>query len=208
MYPSPELAMNHVNVRFLILLLAISFSACAHAASSYHGFMTFDNGSVSLKNGTVVIKVKGHEKARVGGDGRLSIGGNEVALSPQEQVALARYNASALAFTDRAKDLGLESADFALHTLGQVFRSVFDGTTDQVGEDAERGSKVIEAKAETLCKRMDDWRLAQDAAAQAVPEFKPYAVIGPDDTKDCFVDSKGPKDPAPAIPDPSPRIPS
>ncbi|MFI4979435.1 MAG: DUF2884 family protein [Nevskiales bacterium] len=200
--------MNHVNVRFLILLLSLSFSACAHAASNYHGFMTFGSGSVSLKNGAVVIKVKGHEKARVSGEGKLSIGGNDVTLSPQEQVALARYNASALVFTDKAKDLGMESADFALHTLGQVFKGVFDGTTDQASEEADRGGKVIEAKAKMLCKRMDDWRLAQDVAAQAVPEFKPYAVIGPDDTRDCFVDSRDPRDAAPDMPDPSPRIPS
>jgi hypothetical protein len=198
--------MNHINARFLILLLAISFSACAHAASSHHGFMIFDNGGISLKNGSVVIKAKGHDKARVNGEGKLSIGGNDVAVSPQGQAALARYNASALVFTDRAKDLGLESADFALHTLGQVFKGVFTGTTDQASEEAEQGGKVIEAKARMLCKRMDDWHLAQDAVVQAVPEFKPYAVIGADDAKDCFVDSKDPKDAAPDMPDPSSRI--
>ena len=182
--------MNHATARLLILLLAISFSACGHAASSHHGYMVFDSGSVSLKNGAVVIKVKGHEQARVNGDGKLSIGGSEVRLSPQAQVALAKYNADALVFTDQAKDLGLESADFALHTIGQVFKGILHGTADQAGQEADQGSKVIEAKAQLLCLRMDQWRLAQDAAAQLAPEFKPYAVIGANDAKDCFTDSK------------------
>ena len=182
--------MNHTNARFVILLLAISFSACGHAASSHHGYMVFDNGSVSLKNGAVVIKVKGHDQARVTGDGKLSIGGADVTVSPQAQLALAKYNADALVFTDQAKDLGLESADFALHTIGQVFKGILHGTADQAGQEADQGSKVIEAKAQLLCLRMDQWRLAQDAAAQLAPEFKPYAVIGANDAKDCFTDSK------------------
>ena len=182
--------MNHATARLLILLLAISFSACGHAASSHHGYMLFDSGSVSLKNGAVVVKVKGHDQARVNGDGKLSIGGSEVRLSPQAQVALAKYNAEALVFTDQAKDLGLESADFALHTIGQVFKGILHGTADQAGQEADQGSKVIEAKAQLLCQRMDQWRLAQDAAAQLAPEFKPYAVIGANDAKNCFTDSK------------------
>jgi len=196
--------MNHATARFVILLLAISFSACGHAASSHHGFMFFDKGSVSLKNGAVVIKIKGHDQARVTGDGKLSIGGTDVTVSPQAQLALAKYNADALVFTDQAKDLGLQSADFALHTIGQVFNGILHGTTDQIGEEADQGSKVIEAKARLLCQRMDEWRLAQDAAAQVVPEFRPYAVIGADDAKDCFVDSKEP----PAKSGLNPQIPS
>ncbi len=195
--------MNHVNARFLILLLAISFSACSHAASSHHGFVFFDSGAVSLKNGTVVIKLKGHDQARVTGEGKLSIGGTEVPVSPRAQVALAKYNASAVVFTDQAKNLGVESADFALHTIGQVFKGIVHGTADQAGEEADQGAKVIEAKAALLCQRMNEWRLAQDAAAQAAPEFRPYAVIGADDTRDCDV---GSKDPLPAKSDANPQI--
>jgi hypothetical protein len=184
--------MNHVNARFLILLLAISFSACSHAASSHHGFAIFDNGAVSLKHGTVVIKLKGHDQARVTGEGKLSIGGTEVAVSPQAQVALARYNAGAVVFTDQAKSLGVDSADFALHTIGQTFKGILHGNTDQVGDEADQGAKLIEAKARLLCQRMDEWRAAQDAAAQVVPEFKPYAVISADQTRDCDTDAPDP----------------
>ena len=194
--------MNHVNARFVILLLAISFSACGHAASAHHGFAVFDFGAITLKNGNVVIKVKGHDKARVGSDGKLSIGGNEVAVSPPAQAALARYNADAVVFTEQAKNLGLDSADFALHTIGQVFKGIFDGSADQAGKEADQGSQVIEARARLLCRRMDEWRQAQDAAAAAVPEFRPYAVISQDQARNCVDDS----DSAPARSAATPQI--
>jgi hypothetical protein len=193
--------MNHINARFLVLLLAISFSAGVHAASSSHGFMLFDSGAVSLKNGSVVIKIKGHDRARVSGEGKLSIGGADVAVTPQAQAALAQYNADGVAFTDQAKDLGVESADFALHTIGQVFKGLLHGTADEAGSEADRGAQVIDAKARLLCQRLDEWRKAQDAAAQAVPEFKPYAVIDADEARECDADSKD-SPPAPSTSSP------
>ena len=193
--------MNHINARFLFLLLAISFSACVHAASSRHGFLLFDSGAVSLKNGNVVIKIKGHDRAQVSGEGKLNIGGADVAVTPQAQAALAQYNADGVAFTDQAKDLGVESADFALHTIGQVFKGLLHGTADEAGSEADRGAQVIDAKARLLCQRLDEWRKAQDAAAQAVPEFRPYAVIGADEARECAADWKD-SPPAPSASNP------
>jgi len=193
--------MNHINARFLALLLAISFSTCVHAASSRHGFLLFDSGTVSLKNGNVVIKIKGHDRAQVSGEGKLNIGGADVAVTPQAQAALAQYDAEGVAFTDQAKDLGVESADFALHTLGQVFKGLLHGTADEAGSEADRGAQAIDAKARLLCRRLDEWRQAQDAAAQAVPEFKPYAVIGADEVRDCDADGKD-SPPAPSVSSP------
>jgi len=184
--------MNHINARFLILLLVISISACGHAVSGHHGFMMFDSGVVTLKSGNVVIKVKGHDRAQVSGEGKLNIGGADVPVTPQAQAALAQYNAEGVAFTDQAKDLGLESADFALHTIGQMFKGLLHGTADEAGQQADQGAQVIEAKARQLCQRMEDWRRVQDAAAAAAPEFKPYAVIDADAARDCYVESNKP----------------
>jgi len=190
--------MNHITARLLALLLLISVSACDHAASNHNVHINLGVSGVSLKNGAVVIKLKGHDQARVNGAGQLSIGGADVAVSPQAQAALARYNASAVAFNDQAVDLGMEGADFALHTIGQVFEGLFNGTTDQAGKAAERGGKVLEARAKVLCQTMEQWRQAQDAAAIAAPQFRPYAVITADDAKDCFVDDS--RDPPPSDP--------
>ncbi len=167
--------------------VAVPLVACGHPHTSA-GFVHFDGGGISLKNGTVVIKLKGQDTAHVSGDGQLRIGDRDIAVSPQARAALSRYNASALGFTDQAVNLGVDSADFALHTIGQVFDGLLHGTADQVGKDAEQGGRDIEAKARALCQRMDEWRLAQDAAAAAAPEFRPYALITASDTDQCTVD--------------------
>lgn len=168
-------------------VVALPLMACSHPAEG-HGFVHFDGGGgISLRNGSVVIKAKGHDTARVSGDGGLRIGDDEVAVSPRGQAALRRYNADAQQFTDEAVDLGLHSADFALHTIGQVFAGLLDGSTDHASREAERGSQVIEAQARALCERLQDLRQAQDAAADAVPEFRPYALIRNQDTDDCYV---------------------
>jgi len=164
--------------------VALPLLACSHPAEG-HGFVNFKNGAISLRNGSVLIKVKGRDTARVSGAGALRIGDVEVAVPPQGQAALGRYNATAQVFTDQAVNLGLDSADFALHTLGQVFDGLLRGSTDHASREAEQGSRAIEARAQALCARMQDWRLAQDAAAAAVPEFRPYAVIRGSDTDDC-----------------------
>lgn len=177
--------MHHINIRFVALLLALTFSACGHAAAAHNGFAVFDNGNIVLKKGTVVIKLRGHDRARVDGAGRLSIGGSEVALSSPAQQALARYNADAVAFDQQARRLGLDSAGFALHTIGQVFQGVLQGNADQAGREADRGSQVIEARARLLCQSMEQWRQAQDAAVALAPEFRPYAVISREQGSNC-----------------------
>jgi hypothetical protein len=185
---------------FFTAAVAVPLVACGHPHTGA-GFVHFDGGGISLKNGAVLIKLKGQDTAHVSGDGQLRIGDRDIAVSPQARAALSRYDAAALGFTDQAVSLGLDSADFALHTMGQVFSGLLHGSTDQAGKDAEQGSRNIEAKAKALCQRMDEWRLAQDAAAAAAPEFRPYALIKARDTDDCTVsdhDDQTPEKPAPA----------
>lgn len=167
--------------------VAVPLLACSHPAEG-HGFVHFERRGISLRNGSVVIKVKGHDTARVSGAGGLRIGDADIAVSPQGQAALGRYNATAQILTDQAMNLGLDSADFALHTIGQMFEGLLQGAPDRAGREAEQGSRVIEARARALCQRMQEWRLAQDAAAEAVPEFRPYAVIRAEDIEDCRAD--------------------
>lgn len=184
----------------LAAAVVVPLTACGHGRGGA-GYMQFSSGSISLKNGAVLVKSRDHGKARVESDGSLQVGGEPVKLTPQGQAALARYNATALAFTDQALNLGMESADFALHTIGEVFNGLVNGNPDQAGKEADRGGWALEQKAKALCARMDQWRQAQDAAALAVPEFRPYAVIVTRDTQDCFVSSEEKaRDAGPAAP--------
>ena len=171
--------------------VAATLAACGHSGSGNGGGIHFDRGGISLKNGSVLIKVKGQDTAHVSGDGHLRIGDKEVAVSPAAQAALARYNADALGFTGQAVGLGLDSADFALHSVGQMFNGLLQGKPEEAGKQVEQGGQAIEAKARVLCQRLQDWRQAQDDAAAAAPEFRPYAVISAHDADDCQVSDHG-----------------
>jgi hypothetical protein len=173
------------------LAIAMPLIACGHPLQG-HAFAGFRGGAVSLKNGSVLIKVKGRDTAHVDGEGRLRRGDEEVKLTPAAQAALRRYNDAAQGFSDQALKLGLDSADFALHTVGQVFAGLLDGGTDQASREAERGGEAIKTKARALCATLQGWKQAQDAAAAAAPEFRPYAVIAEDDVQGCYVDDGKP----------------
>ena len=175
-------------VRLLALLLAVAVSACSHATSTHHLAMNFGRGAISFKHDEVVIKLEGQDEARVARDGSLSIGGEAVQLTPQARAALARYNSLGGQFLDQAVNLGLDSAGYALRTVGQMFAGLLEGDPDRAGREAERGGQQIKGQARELCGRLEQWRAAQDAAAAAAPPFAPYAVIKTRDTRDCFVD--------------------
>lgn len=173
------------------LAIAAPLIACGHPLDG--AVLGFKGGGVSLKNGSVLIKVKHRDTAHVDGEGRLRLGDDTVSLTRDGQAALHRYNEAAQGFSDEALQLGLDSADFALHTLGQVFAGLLEGGTDKASRDAERGGQAIKGKARALCRTMQQWKQAQEAAAQAVPEFRPYAVICEVDVGDCDKDDEPPQ---------------
>ena len=172
----------------LLLSLAGWVSGCSHG---HHSQVGFRYGFVNLDHDTVVIRVKGYDEAQVTPQGELLLGGRPQAVSPQARAALSRYNAAGRQFVDRSLQLGLDSAGFALHTAGEAFKGVLHGDTDGVGAAAEQGKRSIEAKARDLCQSLRDWRSAQDAATAATPEFRPYAVIEPQDRADCQAEVGG-----------------
>lgn len=136
------------SLRWMLLPLFVWLSGCHHA---HHARIGFHYGFVSVERDAVVIRVKGYDQARVTPQGQLLVGGKALAVSPEGQAALARYNAAGHQFVDRSLKLGLDSANFALHTVGKAFKGLLHGDPDRVGQSAEQGSHDIEARARTLC---------------------------------------------------------
>jgi hypothetical protein len=148
----------------------------------------FGDGDIRYDKHTIVIKVPDQPRARVTPDGKLLLDEKPVALNAAGQAAMARYYATGRGFGNQAVQLGFDSADFALHTVGSVFEGLLHGDTDRIDKDAKQGGEAIKSQARALCQSLEDWRTVQDSAAAAVPEFKPYAVIGQRDAAKCVVD--------------------
>jgi hypothetical protein len=75
-----------------------------------------------------------------------------------------------------------------------VLKGLFDGKVDEAGAEADQGSEEIVKRAFELCDRFRDAYVSQNAAAAAVPEFKPYAVISAKQVQDCHEDRKPERD--------------
>ena len=202
--------MNRIAMAVLLLsMLAVPLAGChRHGAQSGDDAESkegsglhfgFGGGDIRYDKHTIVIKVPDQPKARVAPDGKLLLDDKPVALNAAEQAAMARYYTVGRGFGNQAVQLGFDSAGFALHTVGSVFEGLLHGDPDRIGKDAKQGGEAIKSQARALCRNLDDWRSVQDAAAAAVPEFKPYAVIGLDDSAHCIVDDEAPgKQPAAA----------
>jgi len=146
------------------------------------------NGSIERDHGAVLIRVEGHDPARVSADGALSIGKIPVAVDGGGRRLLAKYHADADTVTEQAHALTKQGVHFAFHTVADLLAEMVAGTTAQVGVDAEKGSRKLNAQARALCMTLDQWHTDQQAAAAVVPEFRPYATISAKDVADCYSD--------------------
>jgi hypothetical protein len=194
--------MSRIAIKLLLLFLfGAALAACHHSDNGAGVHFGFGGGDISYDKHTIVIRVPGQPRARITPEGQLLLDEKPAALTPAGQAAMARYYASGRGFGNQAVQVGLDSASFAMHTVGKAFEGLLHGNTGQVEKDARQGSEAIKQQARQLCQMMSDWRSAQDAAVAAAPEFKPYAVIGAHDTEHCTVDDDEPEPikPAPAV---------
>ncbi len=170
---------------------SLGLCACGHGhshtsdAKSYQHYAPGD-GAIDLAEGEVVIRAGGQpQDARVGDDGSLQIGAQRIETSVQGHAALSRYFTAAVAFREHAVALGIAGAHFGIETAQHVLKGLFDGTAEKAGEEADRGAAEIQRRALEICDRLNDAFLAQTDAANAVAEFKPFAVISAKQIDEC-----------------------
>lgn len=160
------------------------------APGRHSGVVHFDrgDGSIGMDGDKVVIAAGGtQDRAIIGPDGSLTIGGTAIDTSAAGQSALKAYDAAAVAMKTHAIAIGRTGAAFGVDVLKDVVRGFFDGQQmDAVGQRAGEGAQSLVASLRDLCARMDSVLAAQQAAAAAVPAFQPYAVLDAEQVSDCF----------------------
>ena len=123
-------------------------------------------------------------KAELTPDGVLLIDGVAVAMDPaQRKVALAYREAVIRVAQDGAR-VGLMGAQVAKDAAAA---GVFSGADEADVEAKIRAStQGIEAEAKKLCATLPALLAQQQALADAVPAFAPYADMSQDDVDDCM----------------------
>lgn len=152
-----------------------------HVRSGDHGgisiFSDEDNGDLP--------------KAEITPQGDLLIEGKPVAIDARQRALLLEYRAHLIGIAESGMDIGVQGADLAAKAVGEAFKGIFSGKSEQdIEKSVEAQTDRIKLAAAQLCGRLPDMMASQQKVAAAVPEFKPYATMTQDDIDDCLEDTK------------------
>lgn len=168
-----------------VLLLGLSLTslaACGRHSGSAKIMIEMD---IQMDHGMLVLRAEGHPVAHVDAAGDFDIGGQPVAVDATQRAQFARYYQQVQGIQRSGIAVGKAGAAMAGSVVGDVLGNLFSGHEDSIGAEARRQADGLKARAEVLCRQVQDLRTTQDAIAASLPAFRPYATIRADAAHDC-----------------------
>lgn len=117
--------------------------------------------------------------------GELLIDGKPVPVNAQQHAMLVQYRQALMAVAERGMALGVQGADLGGQAVGEVFKGLMSGNTDQIDKNINAKASKLEAEATLLCKDLRPVQELQQQLAAALPQFAPYATMKASDIDDC-----------------------
>lgn len=131
-------------------------------------------------------------KAEITPKGDLLIDGKPVAVSAQQRAMLLEYRTHVIGVAESGMEIGVQGADLAAKAMGEAFKGIFSGKSEQdIEKSVEAEATKIKTAATKLCGRLPAMMASQQKLAASLPEFKPYATMTQEDIDDCMKDSEG-----------------
>ncbi|MET0288744.1 MAG: hypothetical protein ABW178_03880 [Pseudoxanthomonas sp.] len=140
--------------------------------------------NLSLNQGKAL---KALPKAEITPQGDLLIEGKVVeATAEQKQLVLA-YRGELLGVITEGMAIGIEGAKLGMDAAGAALKGLISNTpSDEIGKQVEKSAKErLKPQVEKLCARLPSLHIAQQALADKMPEFRPYATMDQADVDDC-----------------------
>ncbi len=162
------------------LALAMSFSGCVIQTDHSSVF-----NHITLHDGSILVHAQNAPDAVMTPSGDLTIDGKAVTLTPDQRDLLKQYYAQVMMIRDDGIATGKAGAAMAGHVIGSVASGLAHGNPDSIGPAIESRAKGIETKAMAICNDVEALRTKQTAIADALPAFKPYALIEANEVTDC-----------------------
>ena len=162
------------------LPLALLLAACSpgtHVSTS--------TGNVSSDGQSITLRADGQPEAKITANGELTIDGKLVAVNAAQRVLLQSYISEMNAMTTDGIAIGKQGAALAGTAVSEAIKGAINGDGEQIDAKIEAEAKKIEQQAMQLCKRLVTIKASQDALAEQLPVFKPYATIDASDVDDC-----------------------
>ena len=123
-------------------------------------------------------------------DGDLLIDGKPVEVDAQEREMLLAYRQQITDVALAGAKIGVQGAELATTAMGEAFRGILSGNTEEMEARIEAEAAKIEAQVVVLCDRLQPLLETQQALAASIPELAPYATMTQEDVDQCYDDSE------------------
>ena len=153
---------------------------------------THDKGRIHLKGTDIEITAADGSMAEIDPAGDLKIRGKNVPVTDSQRELLVQYSQN-LRDMEKHSDAAEQQAwRMAPGILGTALEDLFSGASDkQFHHDTNEAAKPLKAEFLELCDDAKTEHKVQDQISDALPAFKPYAVISEHDTEhNCHSDDE------------------
>lgn len=187
------------NRRFattLLLASSLALSACGNAQDTsqdspggWAGITEKAQAEIreemATKNLDIGKHVSGQKRAQLSPQGDLLIDGEAVALDPAQRALLLEYRHELAGIAEDGAVIGLQAAELATTAMKEAAVGLFTGDSKSIEERVHGETGHIETAARALCDRLPRLLESQRRAAEAIPEFRPYATMTEEDVRKC-----------------------
>lgn len=139
-----------------------------------------------LATENISISHEGTPKAEITPSGDLLIDGKAITLTDAQRALVLHYREQIMQIASAGMDIGVQGANLGMRAAGDAIKGVLSGNADQIEGKINAEAAKIKAEARKLCDLVPPLRQTQDALAQALPEFAPYARNMPLDPDECL----------------------
>jgi len=173
------------------LLAALCLLALATAQADVR-IGTHDNGRIAIEGTDIVITAADASRAEIDPAGDLKIGGKSVPVTDAQRQLLVQYSQNLRDLEKRGDDVSRQAWRMAAGILGTAMGDLLTGASDkQFDQDTHLAAEPLKQEVAKLCDSVKAGRTLQDRISDALPAFKPYAVIHEHDTENnCRSDEK------------------
>jgi hypothetical protein len=186
-----EMTMKTVSKTSPGLLAALCVLAVATAQADVR-IDTHDHGRIAIEGSDVVITADDHSRAEIDPAGDLKIRGADVPVTDAQRQLLMQYSQKLRDMEKESQAAEGQAWRMAPGILGAALSDLLTGASDkQFDDDTHEAAEPLKQEFLKLCDSVKAERTVQDEISDALPAFRPYAVIHENDTENnCRADQK------------------
>ncbi len=172
-----------------LLLSTLLLTACMPQAdierSLAEANAEIDHAARLIAEENMQLQAEGRPDAEITPAGDLLIDGKAVAVSAEQRALLVSHRTQLVAIATEGVQIGRQGVDLAGKAMKSALFAVLTGNEERFERRIEAEAAKIESSALQLCHRLPALLASQNAVADAVPEFRPYATMTQKDVDEC-----------------------